>query len=120
MVRRFATHVLLFCYGVAVLWGQGLHEFLDDGCERSEQTATAVVVVQSVGPAGAMQSPSGCHDHDCEHCPICQFQALGQHFVAPPPAESGIAVCDIVSPEQESAFCPALFSPAQPRAPPVA
>jgi hypothetical protein len=36
MHRRLTARVLLACYGMIALAGQGLHEFLDDdGCDRA-------------------------------------------------------------------------------------
>jgi hypothetical protein len=128
MHRRLTARVLLACYGMIALAGQGLHEFLDDdGCDRAGQSIPAMVVpaqyggqTQEAGQPLVVQSPGGGHVHDCDNCPICQFQALGQHFVAPPPADNGLAKCNILSPSQvESAHCAVLFSPAQPRAPPT-
>jgi hypothetical protein len=127
--RRKTAYLMLTCYGVIALWGQGLHEFLDDdGCDQVEQSVPAVVAPAQGGalaklaePSLTVRSPTGGHVHDCDNCPICQFQALSQHFVAPPCAEIGMAVCDYLSPGQaESVDCPALYSLAQPRAPPVA
>jgi hypothetical protein len=128
MLHRLTAQVLLACYAVIALAGQGLHEFLDDdGCDQVGRSIPAAVArAQSAAESQAGQTlavrvPSGGHVHDCEHCPICQFQALGQHFVAAAPAASGLALCDILSPGHvESVYCPAQFSPAQPRAPPIA
>jgi len=114
------------CYGVIALWGQGLHEFLDD-CDHIGQSVTAALApaeingqVDQAGQFVMIGSPNG-HIHDCDHCPICQFQALGQHFSARPAAVSALAVCEVLSPiRAEPVHCLALFSPAQPRAPPVA
>jgi hypothetical protein len=139
MFYRWTARVLLACYGAIALWGQGLHEFLDnDGCDQAQQSIPAAVVSVDVAPswlfrqanpagklddagrALVVQSPSGGHSHDCDNCPICQFQALGQHFVPPPSAVAVLTVCEILSSSPaESVRCPALFSPAQPRAPPV-
>ena len=129
MFSRLTARVLLVCYSVIALAGQGLHEFLDDdGCDQVGQSAAAMIapaqdgalVNQAESPL-AVRAPTGGHVHDCDNCPICQFQALSQHFVAPPCAEIGIAVCDYLSPgHAESVDCPAHYSLAQPRAPPVA
>ncbi|HTQ37491.1 MAG TPA: hypothetical protein VMJ32_00590 [Pirellulales bacterium] len=135
MFYRLTARVLLAWYGVIALWGQGLHEFLDDDgcCDQAQQSAPAAVASAEItaqvtlvglssqtGPALAVQSPSG-HCHDCDNCPICQFQAVGQHFVPPPPAVAALVACEILSSSPvESIHCPALFSSAQPRAPPVA
>jgi hypothetical protein len=129
MFSRLTTRVLLVCYGVIALAGQGLHEFLDDdGCVVAQASATAANIpdqsaaaTSELGQTLTARSTGGSHVHDCDHCPICQFQALGQHFIAPAPAASGSAQCDILSADQvEPVHCPALFSPAQPRAPPIA
>ena len=131
--RRKTAYLMLTCYGVIALWGQGLHEFLDDDCDQPEQlTAVAIAtsldvqplfVHQENGSDGTMAigSPSGGNQHDCDNCPICQFQAMGQHFVAPHPADSGLINCEMLSPGRiELVYCPALYSVAQPRAPPMA
>jgi hypothetical protein len=129
MLLRVTARALLVCYGVIALWGQGLHEFLDDdGCGQANCSIPAAVapvqVAALVGEAGqglAVHSPSGSHVHDCDNCPICQFQALGQHFIAAPPTTISLAASDNLSAGSiEPVHCPALFSPAQPRAPPVA
>jgi hypothetical protein len=136
MFPRLTARVLLACYGVIALWGQGLHEFIDDdGCCDQEQQSTPAAVAPALleatptlitGHAGqfeqslTVQSPGGGHCHDCDNCPICQFQAMGQHFVALPPADIELTKCEILPPGSvKSVHCPALFSPAQPRAPPV-
>jgi hypothetical protein len=132
MFYRLTARVLLACYGVIALWGQGLHEFLDDDGDLAKPAAVVAVILVDVSlaplagqanqaePQCVVQSPSGGHCHDCDHCPICQFQSMGQHFAAPPPAETVLAVCELLSPgHTESVHCPALFSPAQPRAPPI-
>jgi hypothetical protein len=128
MIHRLTARVLLACYGIVALWGQGLHEFLDEDCGRVENSALAdagsaqfVNQATCVDRSIAVHAPSGDHVHDCDNCPICQFQTIGQHFVAPPPSENGIAVCGILYPGKvESVYCPAHFSPEQPRAPPIA
>jgi hypothetical protein len=130
--RRKTAYLMLTCYGVIALCGQGLHEFVDDDCDQPEQS-TAVSVATSPdaeplfvhhenGSDGVViGSPSGGHQHDCDNCPICQFQAMGQHFVAPPPADNGLFNCEKLSSGRiELVYCPALYSVAQPRAPPIA
>jgi len=127
--RRKTAYVMLTCYGVIALCGQGLHEFLDDDCDQPEQS-TAVATSPDAEPlfvlheseSGAViGSPSGGHQHDCDNCPICQFQAMGQHFLAPPPADNGLINCEKLTPGRiELVFCPTLYSVAQPRAPPIA
>jgi hypothetical protein len=128
-LRRKTAYLMLTCYGVIALCGQGLHEFLDDDCDQPEQS-TAVATSPDAEPlfvlheseSGAViGSPSGGHQHDCDNCPICQFQAMGQHFVAPPPADSGLINCEKLSLRRiELVYCPAFYSVAQPRAPPIA
>jgi hypothetical protein len=130
MAHRIIARLLLVCYGVIALWGQGLHSLVDDdGCE-----AAPPAEVSAEGGDYVRQAPSSCplpegegsylsgatHVHDCDHCPICQFQSLGQHYVVPAPTEIGLAACDNFLPGHvQSVQCPAPFSPAQPRAPPV-
>jgi hypothetical protein len=128
MFQRLTARVLLACYGVIALYGQGLHAFLDDDdCDQVVSSALDVITpLLFAGQANQTQqhvvieSPRG-HEHDCDHCPICQHQAMGQHFIAPAPANIGLEMCALLSPGRpESVHCPALFSPARPRAPPVA
>ena len=129
--RRETAYLMLTCYGVIALCGQGLHELVDDDCDQLEQSpavATSpdfqpVYVYQGYGSDGvtAIGSPSGGHQHDCDNCPICQFQAMGQHFVAPPPLNNGLVKCETPCPGRiEPVSCPALYSVSRPRAPPMA
>jgi len=118
MLRRLPTYLSLFCYSAIALCGQGLHEFLDDDCDHLDQS---IVANQSTNDSGVVSigSHQG-HAHDCDNCPVCQFQAMGQHFVAPPPTDIGLVKCDILSDNTtESVYCPTLYSSAQPRAPPL-
>jgi hypothetical protein len=136
MLQRLTVRCLLVCYGVIALWGQGLHEFLDgDDCDRPAEIDRSVIAAAPFGDAtpcfdGAVgrlvsttsiHAPNAKHEHDCDHCPICQFQALGQHFVAAPQVivvlvGGGVLSSDSIAPVHS----PALFSLAQPRAPPSA
>lgn len=128
MAHRLTARVLLVCYGVIALAGQGLHSLVDDdGCDVGEHGVAVVeAVLHSVDVSDAvsgqeLSNVSGVgHLHDCDHCPICQFQSLGQHCVVPAPTEICLAACDNFLPGHvQSVQCPAPFSPAQPRAPPV-
>ncbi len=118
MFHRFAVRTVLLCYGVIALFGQGLHEWI----EHDDDDAPPVAVVsacQSSGPHLSAAEHGGC-EHDCDHCAICQHQAQGQFFVATPPLGILLAVRELLSsPAPEAVVCPAHFSPAQPRAPPV-
>jgi hypothetical protein len=129
MAYRLIARMLLVCYGVIALWGQGLHSLVDeDGCEAGEHGVAVVeavshsVCVSDAANSQELNSVSGVgHLHDCDHCPICQFQSLGQHYVVPTSAEIGLTACDNFLPGHvQLVQCPAPFSPAQPRAPPVA
>jgi hypothetical protein len=127
-IRRLTAGVLLACYGLIALWGQGLHALVDDDdgncCELPTQIVAAGGLAETIGSlqcASFIHAGSGLHEHDCDNCPICQFHAAGQHFVAPAPTQFELSACEILSPPAtESVHCPALFSPAQPRAPPAA
>jgi hypothetical protein len=122
MFHRLTARLLLACYGVIALFGQGLHEWIDDDdCCGDAVVATAVVADSQ--PSSGLQvsdgEPNGRH-HDCDHCPICQHESLGQLFVAVPVADFVLRACELISPSApESVICPALFSSAQPRAPPA-
>jgi hypothetical protein len=118
MLRKLAIRATLFSYSVIALFGQGLHEWMEHDDDASEQAASVAVCVES---SNALQlSGSETHEHDCDHCAICQHHSLGQIFVAAPPAEIVLGVCELLSPPvPEPVVCPAHFSPAQPRAPPV-
>jgi hypothetical protein len=122
MFRRLPTYLSLVCYSAIALWGQGLHEFLDDDCDHVDQSS--IVASQSAEPVSAVGgysiSAHQGHVHDCDNCPICQFQSMGQHFIAPLPADVGLVKCDVLSDRStESVYCPTFHSPAQPRAPPL-
>jgi hypothetical protein len=122
MLRRLPTYLSLFCYSAIALCGQGLHEFLDDDCDHLDQSnIVASQSADSVSAVGGLSiSAHHGHVHDCDHCPVCQFQAMGQHFIASPPADIGLVKCDILSDNStESVYCPTLHSSAQPRAPPL-
>ena len=122
MFHRLTARLLLACYGVTALFGQGLHEWIDDDdCCGDAVVATAVVADSqpSSGPHISAGERHGSH-HDCDHCAICQHQSLGQLFIAVPVAEIVLGVCELRSPcAPDSVVCPALFSLAQPRAPPA-
>ena len=122
MPRRLPAYLSLLCYSAIALCGQGLHEFLDDDCDHAEPS----IVVASQPTASASESGGisiGSHHghvHDCDNCPVCQFQAMGQHFVAPLPTNIGLEKCETLSDNStESICCPTLYSSAQPRAPPL-
>ncbi len=124
MLRRLTVYLSLFCYSAIALFGQGLHEFLDDdGCDSNiVAVASELTGTPAIELAGGISigSPQG-HAHDCDNCPICQFQAMGQHFTAPPPTDLGLVKCETLSDNStESVDCPTLYSSAQPRAPPLA
>jgi hypothetical protein len=125
MFHRFAVRLTLACYGLIAVFGQGLHCWLehdDDG--ELAHAQVAVVAAAEIGSTadGMLSAGDGGqhHGHDEHDCSICQHHSLGQLFVAAAPAETALAACGFVSSSaHESAHCPALFSPAQPRAPPV-
>jgi hypothetical protein len=116
MFRRFAIWLTLGCYGVIALAGQGLHSFV---CEHGDHHAQAKAI--SGAERTVIESDDGdCCHHDPDSCAICQHHSLGQIFVAAPPVEIVLAVCEHLSPPApEVVYCPALVSPAQPRAPPT-
>ncbi len=120
MFRRLAIWMTLGCYGVVALVGQGLHSF---ACEHHDQHQHGIVAAHEISTAGQniVESDDGdCCHHDADSCAICQHHSLGQIFLATPPVEILLAVCELLSPPvPESADCPALFSLAQPRAPPT-
>jgi hypothetical protein len=129
VLHRPTARVLLACYSLIALCGQGLHTLVDDDCCDSAPVVAASATVESASQlpnaadvlSGVVHSGSGSHEHDCEHCAICKFHAAGQHFVAPVLTHVDLTACEILSPPAfEPVHCPALFSPAQPRAPPVA
>jgi hypothetical protein len=128
MIRRATTSLTLALYGVIALAGQGLHAWVHEDCDHHGGPAAAVCGVsgglQFDGDAKPQAAVSGQADDDCQHdpdhCAICQHQALGQFFVATPPVQAALDVCELLSPlAPEAVVCPVLFSVAQPRAPPV-
>lgn len=122
MLRRLPAYLSLICYSAIALCGQGLHEFLDDDGDHAEQPSVTAVASQtiSLGDLGSKIGSPQSHAHDCDNCPICQFQAIGQHFIAPPPTDVGLVKCDILSDNStDSVYFSALYSPAQPRGPPL-
>ena len=118
MFRRLAIRSTLLCYSLIALLGQGLHEWIDHDDDH-DSAACVASVCPSLGSQVSPAHHEGC-EHDADHCAICQHHSLGQIFVAAPPAEILLAVYEFLSPPApERVVCPALFSPAQPRAPPV-
>ena len=118
MFHRLAIRTTLLCYSVIALFGQGLHEWIEHD-DDDAQPEVAVSTCHSPGPYVLAAEHGGC-EHDCDHCAICQHQAQGQFFVAAPPLEILLAVCELLSSHApEAVICPAHFSPAQPRAPPA-
>ena len=100
MFHRITARLLLACYGVTALFGQGLHEWIDDDdCCGDVVVATTVVADSqpASGPQFSAGEPNGSH-HDCDHCPICQHQSLGQLFVAVSANEILLGVCELLSP----------------------
>lgn len=125
MIRRIAVYLTLVCYGAIALAGQGLHSFVcehadaHDGLQGGLLAGSGAFADQTPGVCAPSQDDDGCH-HDADSCAICQHHSLGQIFVAAPPVEFLLALCELLSPPApESADSPALFSPAQPRAQPV-
>jgi hypothetical protein len=118
MPRKFAIQLTLFCYVAIALGGQGLHVFLHDHeHDEAEHPATAVSAGLSSQPTFC---PSHDDDHDCDHCAVCQHHSLGQLFIAAPPAEILLSMRELLSAHAPQCIPqPALFSPAQPRAPPI-
>jgi hypothetical protein len=125
MFHRFAVRLTLACYGLIAVFGQGLHFWLehDDDIGPAHGTVALVAAAEIGSTAdGVLSAGAGGqhHGHDEHDCSICQHHSLGQLFVAAPPAETALAACGFLSSSaRESAHCPALFSPAQPRAPPI-
>jgi len=120
MFRRFAAWLTLACYGLIAVFGQGLHGWLEH--RHDEAAPTAVVVGFDWPSAGILltSAETGHHNHDEHSCSICQHHSLGQLFFAPQPVVTAIVECGLASSTaHDSAQPPALFSPAQPRAPPV-
>jgi hypothetical protein len=146
MIRFLAARLMLVCYSAIALTGQGLHAWTDNH-EHCPEAAESIASATTCGHSHGSHSHCGhhhgsCHTqvaakktinrshqsgwhspghfHDCDHCAVCQHQSLGQIFVAAPPAEIVLAACEQLSEHALDAFiCPALFSPAQPRAPPA-
>jgi hypothetical protein len=116
---------MLACYGLIAVFGQGLHFWLehDDDGELAHGGAAVVAVGETDSTVNRIRSADSDgqhHGHDEHDCSICQHHSLGQFFVAAPPVETALVACGFVSSAgHESAHCPALFSPAQPRAPPA-
>jgi hypothetical protein len=128
MNRRVTSWLTLGCYSAIALLGQGLHAWIHDGCDEHEHSSTAAAVTPLVGyladGAGARISDGttddDCCQHDAEHCAICQHHSLGQIFAATPPVQGAPEVCELLSDvAPEAVNCPALYTPAQPRAPPT-
>ena len=135
MLKRLTASLILICYSVIALFGQGLHAWLHDhGNEHGESHTLAVMA--SIGSAelethrkctgviGQIMLDSAdddCSEHDPDHCAICQHHSLGQIFVAASPATVVLARCALLSTAApEMIVCPTPFSVALPRAPPVA
>jgi hypothetical protein len=120
MFQRFATRLMLLCYSVIALGGQGLHLLQhghahDDGDEHPPALVAAADGMPQVVDTHSHEDG----EHDSEHCAVCQHHALGQLFITTPPVETVLGVCELLStPAPETVICPTLFSPAQPRAPP--
>ena len=114
MIRRSVARLTLVCYSAIALCGQGLHSLIEEhGHAHLERNAFAI-------PAGIESPSDDCH-HDSDTCAICQHHSLGQILVAPVPVESGLEVCEAIVPRApQFVVCQAHFSPAQPRAPPIA
>jgi hypothetical protein len=128
MFHRVTTSLMLACYSVIALFGQGLHSFMeahaDVAADHHRLPSVASLHVAECGAGTirevAIDSPDNHSEHDCDHCAICQHQSLGQIFVATPPVKIVLAACDYHSlPAPKSVLGPALFSVAQPRAPPA-
>jgi hypothetical protein len=140
--HRFAAKLTLVCYSAIALGGQGLHLLQhehghDDHDDHPpalvaanhdgaghQCTDDAQTLAERVAPGQHKAVVSDSHedrDHDNEHCAVCQHHSLGQLFVAAAPVEFVLGVCALLStPAPQTIVCPALFSPAQPRAPPIA
>jgi hypothetical protein len=135
MLKRLTASLILVCYSVIALFGQGLHAWLHDhGNEHRESHSLALMLpIGSVeletnrtcaGTTGHITLDSAdddCSEHDADHCAICQHHSLGQIFVATLPTRIVLARCALLStPAPDLIVCPTLFSVALPRAPPVA
>jgi hypothetical protein len=135
MLQHLTASLILVCYSVIALFGQGLHAWLHDhGNEHRELHSLAVMASigsaeletnrKCTGSTGQIMLDSAddnCLEHDADHCAICQHHSLGQMFVAASPATVVLARCALLSTAApEMIVCPTPFSVAQPRAPPVA
>ncbi len=119
MIRRFAFVLALASYGIVAVGGQGLHLLMHDHGDGDDHEPSLSGTLDAASPA-ASHSHDDC-DHDSEHCAVCQYHSLGQLFIATPPAQVVLGVCELLdSIAPEVVVSPALFSPAQPRAPPMA
>ena len=121
MVRAITARLVLVCYSVIALVGQGLHGWIEQDdchCNHHEAIVCSFDVSDSANQI-VVDAPDDCEHHDCEHCVVCQHHSLGQIFVATPPLETVLAACELLSPiALDAVVCTAHFSPAQPRAPP--
>ena len=101
MLQRLTVWLILICYSVIALFGQGLHEWPHDhGNEHRESHSLARMALISSSPelethrtcpgtTGQIMLDSAdddCSEHDADHCAICQHHSLGQMFVAASPA----------------------------------
>src|SRR6185369_14230170 len=99
MLRRLVIHATILSYSLIALFGQGLHEWLEHGEEHADHAEIAAICVESAESSDAPQiSSHETHEHDCDHCAICQHHSLGQIFVATPPADIVLGVCELLSP----------------------
>ena len=121
MFRRLLVRLTLACYSAIALFGQGLHCWTEEGAEA----CTGHHLAGKASPADlfghTLQSPDESCRHDGDSCAVCQHQSLSQILVAPAPIENTLDVCEILKSHVRPAVVgPALFSCAQPRAPPLA
>ncbi len=119
MLRKLTLRVMLLCYGTVALAGQGLHLLVHEHERDGDEHAPVVAA------ADPLQQPAASHshddDHDCDHCAVCQYHSLGQLFVAAPPTEIVLGLCQLLNTAAPQRIRqPAIYSPAQPRAPPIA
>ncbi|HEY2827684.1 MAG TPA: hypothetical protein VGJ04_08800 [Pirellulales bacterium] len=123
MFHRSLARLTLACYGLIAVFGQGLHFWLEPDDQYGTAQNAAVVKSasgSSVDGVPCFESDSHHRGHDDHDCSICQHHSLGQILVASAPVDRAPVVGEFLSAsEAESAHCPALFSPAQPRAPPI-
>jgi hypothetical protein len=122
MVRAITVRLVLICYSVIALVGQGLHAWIEHDDCHGMHDAVVVSAIDAADSADQLvvHAPDGCADHDCEHCAVCQHHSLGQIFVAAPPVHSVLALCELLSPHApETVVWTAHFSLARPRAPPA-